>query len=75
MDCINDGILADFLKNHRAEVIDVCITECNEKTFVDDICAESYDEGHQPQLVIDALELSMICSECFNCLNMVTYSG
>ena len=46
VDCINDDILADFLKNHRAEVMDVCITEYNEKTFVDGIRAEGYDEGH-----------------------------
>ena len=46
VDCINGGILADFLKNHRAEVMDVCITEYNEKTFVDGIRAEGYDEGH-----------------------------
>ena len=46
VDCINYGILADFLKNHRAEVMDVCITEYNEKTFVDGIRAEGYDEGH-----------------------------
>ena len=46
MDCINDDILADFLKNHRAEVMDVCITEYNEKTFVDGIRAEGRAEGH-----------------------------
>ena len=46
VDCINDGILADFLKNHRAEVMDVCITEYNEKTFVDGIRAEGRAEGH-----------------------------
>ena len=25
--CINDGILKDFLIAHRAEVIDMCLTE------------------------------------------------
>ncbi len=43
--CINSGILADFLKSHRAEVMDVCITEYNEKTFIDGIRAEGRDEG------------------------------
>ena len=29
-DCIQEGILAEYLKAHKAEVIDVCITEYNE---------------------------------------------
>lgn len=33
------------LKSHRAEVMDVCITEYNEKTFVDGIRAEGHHEG------------------------------
>lgn len=39
-DCINDGILAEFLVSHRAEVRDMCITEYNEKSFVNGIRAE-----------------------------------
>jgi hypothetical protein len=30
-ECINEGILADFLIGHRAEVKDVCLTEYNEE--------------------------------------------
>lgn len=42
--CINNGIMTEFLKNHRAEVMDVCITEYNEKTFVDGIREEGREE-------------------------------
>ena len=42
--CIKDGILAEFLTKHRAEVLDVCITEFDEKTFVDGIKTEAADE-------------------------------
>ncbi|MCR4619061.1 MAG: hypothetical protein K5669_12850 [Lachnospiraceae bacterium] len=44
-DCIRDGILSDFLSLHRAEVIDVCLTEYNEEVFVKGIREESYEEG------------------------------
>ena len=44
-DCINDGILAEFLVSHRAEVRDMCITEYNEKSFVNGIRAEGIEEG------------------------------
>ena len=37
--------MTDFLKNHRAEVMDVCITEYNEKTFVEGIREEGRAEG------------------------------
>ena len=36
---LNDGKNEDLLK-HRAEVLDVCITEYNEKSFVDGIREE-----------------------------------
>ena len=45
IDCIQHGVLRDFLKKHRAEVMDVCITEYNEKTFIDGIRAEGREEG------------------------------
>ncbi|SEA95711.1 hypothetical protein SAMN05216349_1662 [Oribacterium sp. KHPX15] len=35
--CINDGILTEFLSIHRSEVLDVCITEFDEKTFIEGI--------------------------------------
>ena len=43
--CINDGILTDFLIAHRAEVLDMCITEFNEKSFVEGIKEEGREEG------------------------------
>jgi hypothetical protein len=35
--CIKENILKDFLKKHRAEVMDVCLTEYNEEVFVNGI--------------------------------------
>lgn len=41
--CIRDGILVDFLTKHRAEVIDVWITEYNEKDFAETM----FEDGRQ----------------------------
>lgn len=43
--CIEHDVLKTFLLKHRAEVKDVCITEYNEKSFVDGIRAEGREEG------------------------------
>ena len=43
--CIEDGILTEFLVENRQEVVHVCMTEFNEKTFVESIRAESREEG------------------------------
>lgn len=43
--CINDGILSEFLTIHRAEVLDVCITEFDEKAFVEGIKEEGKEEA------------------------------
>lgn len=43
--CINKNVLKEFLVSHRAEVISVCLTEFNEKVFVDSIRAEGHEEG------------------------------
>jgi flagellar biosynthesis/type III secretory pathway protein FliH len=48
--CIEDGILSEFLIGHRAEVRDMCITEFNEKVFVNGIRAEGIQEGIQQGL-------------------------
>ena len=42
---INNNILSKFLIKHRAEVIDVCITEYDEQTFVNGIREEGRQEG------------------------------
>ena len=44
-DCIEHNVLKTFLLKHRAEVLDVCITEYNEKSFVDGIREEGRKEG------------------------------
>ena len=43
--CINNNILSEFLIKHRAEVIDVCITEYDEQAFVNGIREEGRQEG------------------------------
>ena len=42
--CIAENILSSFLTKHRAEVMDVCITEFNEKAYVDSIRREGRAE-------------------------------
>ena len=44
--CIKDGILQDFLVKHRAEVVDVCLTEFNEERFVNDITIQTTVENY-----------------------------
>ena len=44
-ECISEGILEDFLVKHRAEVIDVCITEYDEEETLNSIRNESFDKG------------------------------
>lgn len=43
--CIKHDVLRTFLITHRAEVLNMCITEYNEKAFVDGIRAEGIEEG------------------------------
>ncbi len=43
--CIDHDILSAFLTKHRAEVIDVCITEYDEQAFVNGIKEEGREEG------------------------------
>ena len=43
--CIEHNVLKSFLLKHRAEVLDVCITEYNEKSFVYGIREEGRKEG------------------------------
>ena len=61
IECIENDVLAEFLIKHRAEVLDVCITEFNEKVFVNGIHQEGYEEGvrdHQLQIVKNMLSMS-----------------
>ena len=65
--CIKDGILAEFLTSHRAEVLDVCITEFDEKTFVEGIREEEREDlilkmlknGKDPKDISEMCELSL----------------
>ena len=48
--CIEHDVLKTFLLKHRAEVKDVCITEYDEKAFVDGIRAEGRAEGRLSEI-------------------------
>jgi hypothetical protein len=43
--CIKENILRDFLKKHRAEVMNVCMTEYNEEVFVNGMLEAGRQEG------------------------------
>lgn len=43
--CIDCNVLKEFLTAHRAEVVSVCLTEFNEKVFVNSIREEGFEEG------------------------------
>lgn len=40
-----NGILSGFLEKHRAEMLDVCITEYNEELHINNEKKISHDEG------------------------------
>lgn len=43
--CIEQDVLKEFLLAHRAEVVSVCLTEFNERVFVEAIREEGREEG------------------------------
>ena len=45
-ECIEKDVLADFLRIHKAEVMDVCITEYNEERVMDAMRADAFEDGH-----------------------------
>ncbi len=46
-ECIKENIMAEFLKVHRAEVMDVCITEYNEEKVMEAIREEGHMKGRE----------------------------
>ena len=48
--CIDADILRDFLLAHRAEVVDMVLTEYDEKSFVKGMKEEGFEEGRQSLL-------------------------
>lgn len=53
--CIDEGVLEEFLIKHRSEVLDVCITEFNEKVFVNGLLKEGIEKGKM-QEVFESVE-------------------
>ena len=45
-ECIAEDVLTDFLRKHRAEVKDVCITEYNEERVMDAMRTDAFEDGH-----------------------------
>ena len=43
LECIREDILAEFLKKHRAEVLNVCLTEYNEERVLQSIREEEFE--------------------------------
>lgn len=44
-ECIEEGVLSEFLKKHRGEVMLSCITEFNEEAFIKGIHEEGREEA------------------------------
>ncbi len=44
-ECIQKGVLPEFLIKHRAEVIDVCLTEFDEKKYAETLIADGMEKG------------------------------
>ena len=49
-ECITENVLADFLKAHRAEVLDLYLAEVNEEALRHCLRKEGYDEGREDHL-------------------------
>ena len=54
--CIENDVLKSFLVKHRAEVKDMCITEFNEKIFVDGVREEGRMEGRTEGRLIEIFD-------------------
>ena len=46
-ECIKKGILADFLRKHRAEVLDVCLTEFDQEKYDNTVREEGFKKGRE----------------------------
>ena len=54
--CIENDVLKSFLVKHKAEVKDMCITEFNEKIFVDGVREEGRMEGRTEGRLIEIFD-------------------
>ena len=51
-DCIRDGILENFLSSHRAEVLDVILTDYNEQEYIAMEREEAWEDGRAEGLSV-----------------------
>ncbi|MBP5471113.1 MAG: hypothetical protein J6Y12_00415 [Lachnospiraceae bacterium] len=61
-ECIENGILADYLLAHRSEVIDMVLTEFNEEVFRKGMREEGFQEGYEKGIEegINTLVINML---------------
>ncbi len=57
--CISEGILKEFLQKHRAEVIDMLLTEYNEEIIAEGYREEGYDKGVEDGIAKDKAEIAL----------------
>ena len=62
-ECIEEGILREFLMTRRAEVMNSILTEYNEEQVLADIGQERYEEGKAEGKAEDILDLLGECGE------------
>ena len=62
-ECIEEGILREFLMTRRAEVMNSILTEYNEEQVLADIGQERYEEGKAEGKAKDILDLLGECGE------------
>ena len=65
-ECIKDGILEDFLRNNRAEVVAMSIFEFNEERELQLIREEEYLYGHEEGLKDGELRLGKLITFLIN---------
>jgi hypothetical protein len=70
--CIEDGVLADFLRIHRAEVRDMCITEFNQDVYEKGLLQEGIEEGIEKGLEKGLKEGRQAATQAAIC-NMIRY--
>ena len=61
--CIDNNILADFLRKNKAEVIPMPIFECNMAEVLEKIARDRYEEGYRVGLEESLKEQNLSLSE------------
>lgn len=62
-ECIEEGVLKEFLEKHRGEVMASCLTEFDEQAFIRGIHEEGREEGREEAIIEIAQNLLDILSD------------